>query len=233
MVCPKTRRILTASLVIMTLGNSALAAQDACERADAVDEGALSATRSYRPPSADDGTRTMSRPSWFFVPLTAGVVAGQSGPFFVSLSWRDAHGKEGICLYRGTGERLHSRTCSGNGDEYRFVVCALFDRAEITFFGADELIREATQVRFHILDGDSCAPTVAEIDLISPPDRDGDGVPDCLEPPRDASPPTWPFGSVLSAATAAGHASEWPRGWRRVTGRLETIGNSVAVTIRR
>src|SRR5262249_49117899 len=71
----------------------------------------------------------------------------------------------------------------------------------IRFFGRDELISHATSLRFHVFNGDSCAPTTVTIDLTSPPDRDGDGTPDCLEAPRDNSPPTWPPGSALAATT--------------------------------
>lgn len=211
MVSICTRKILVVSLVLLAATPaSAWASSDTCLRDDSVLVATMHAARTYHPPGFEDDSRTLSRPAWFFAPLVAHVVSGQAGPFLASFSWRDEHGGVGACVYEGTGNEVRSGTCSGNGDEYRLGLCALINSSGISFFGAEGLIREATSIRFHILGGDSCAPTVAEIDLASPPDRDGDGIPDCLEGSTDRSPPTWPGGSTLTATPLGSSVNlEW------------------------
>ena len=195
--------LFALAVALAPIWSTAAHGSERCDPADAISAGTLEASLEYLPIRWHDGDEELSRPTWLFVPETAPVTEGQPGPYLASLTWRETTGAIGICLYQGNGQHLVTRSCSGNGDAYRLVSCVRFGPDGMSTVGGGDLIEQVTKVHLHIVFGDACAPTHASIDLAAPPDRDGNGLPDCLEGTGDdLQAPTWPPGSTLAASSS-------------------------------
>ncbi len=150
----------------------------------------LRARDTCAPPIATDDVRTADPPIAMVVPA-AGEVA------------------DGLCAYRETDRTAVLIYCTtleaygSHGGAAQPLRCS--DDPGVlaaTLMPHGGVVERVSQRSLHLEPSNVCEPASIAIAIAALPDSDGDGVPDCAAAP-DATAPSWPAGSTLSA-TAAG-----------------------------